>query len=352
MKKTSLYDKHTELKAKLGDFAGFQMPLQYSSVQEEVKAVRNSVGVFDVSHMGEFLVTGPETNKFVNYMITNDFTNLPLLKAVYSPLCKEDGGILDDLIAYKIEEQRAMICVNASNLEKDWNWFQKHAEKFDVNLTNISDSVSLLAIQGPEAITLLKDKLNLDIPEGSFSLNAKDSKPSSFNLIARTGYTGEDGVEIFADHNFISDLWEKLMDNNVTPCGLVARDVLRTEACFPLYGQELTEDITPLDVGLKWTVKLEGDDFCSKESLLKAEPKYKSVKLQIEKGIPRQGYSIWNKGEKVGSVTSGTFSPTFAKGIAMGLVNSNVNLKEGEFEIEIRGKNVPATRVTKSFLKA
>ena len=356
MKKTILNSVHHELNAKMGEFAGYEMPLQYSSPNDEVDAVRNSVGIFDVSHMGEFFVEGEDAVAFVDFLIPNDFASLPVGKALYSPLCNIEGGVIDDLIAYKLSDNFVMLCVNAANMEKDFEWLQKYQHRFNCKLENRSDLYSLIAVQGPKAAECM-DKV---IPKAKevkrFGLiqlehgEGADKMPAP-TIIARTGYTGEDGFEIFVSNSHITALWNKFLEAGAKPCGLVSRDVLRIEACYPLYGNDLTEELSPLETGLKWTVKLDREDFVGKESLLKREKKFKQIKLQIEKGIPRQGYKIFTEdGTEVGKVTSGTYSPTLKKGIAMGLIDSAIDL-DSSFQIEIRANKTPAQRVKKSFIE-
>jgi aminomethyltransferase len=345
--KTVLYDKHLELEAKMVDFAGFDMPIQYKNLKEEVQAVRESVGVFDVSHMGEFFVSGEEAVKFVDYIMTNDFANLPVGKAIYSPLCNTEGRILDDLIAYKISEDKTLICVNAANIEKDFNWIKNFAKDFKVELDNKSDDYSLLAVQGPKTFETLKQVKSLENIQDAdyYSVQTLDNF-----ILARTGYTGEDGFEIFADHQSILKLWDELIELGVKPCGLGARDVLRLEVCFPLYGNELSEELTPLDCGLKWTTKLNKESFVGKDALAKHSPKYKLVKLLLDKGIPRTGYKVYAGEQEIGKITSGSQSVILSKGIALARVQKDAQLDEQDLFVEIRNKKYNATKVNKPFV--
>lgn len=349
--KTSLHEEHLALNAKMAPFAGFDMPLQYTSVKEEVLAVRGSAGVFDVSHMGEFFVTGPEAVDFVDYLLTNDFKNAEMNKAVYSPLCREDGTIIDDLIAYKLSANNILICVNASNIAKDWEWINSKLGDFDCELTNQSLDYSLLAIQGPKAEFVLKN-LGLGIDDSFSYYSVKEFELDGENLIiARTGYTGEDGFEIFSSHDFAISLWKKLIFNDVKPCGLAARDVLRLEVCFPLYGHELSDAITPLDAGLAWTVKKAKEKFIGKTTLQDYKAKYQLVRLSLDKGIPREGYDVENaQGEKIGSVTSGTMSVVTGKGIALSLVEKAKMPEDKKLFINIRNNKYEAILHTKAFV--
>ncbi|OUR92836.1 hypothetical protein A9Q84_20190 [Halobacteriovorax marinus] len=350
--KTSLHQIHVDLKAKMAPFAGFDMPLQYSSVKEESKAVRSNVGVFDVSHMGEFFVTGPDAIKFVDYLITNDFAGAELQKAVYSPLCREDGTTIDDLIAYKLETERVLICVNASNIVKDWNWISSKTKGFNIELTNESSNYSLLAVQGPKVEEIFKAIELINDEDGLVYYSAKElTKMGEKVILARTGYTGEDGFEVFCSHEMAKTLWSKLLEKGAVPCGLAARDVLRLEVCYPLYGHELNDTLTPLDAALKWTVKTQKDNFIGKEALTGLTSSKRLVKLSLDKGIPREGYNILNmQDEVIGVVTSGTMSVETGKGIALGLVDRNKFPENKLFKINIRKNNIEANYHTKAFI--
>ena len=350
-KSTALTAEHKKLGAKLASFAGFEMPIQYNSVKEEVIAVRSKAGVFDVSHMGEFFVEGPDAVKFIDYMLTNDFTNAGDNKAVYSPLCRENGTVIDDLIAYKLESKKILICVNASNIDKDYNWFKKHISKFNCELSNHSEDYSLLALQGPDSESILRS-LNI-LPDGDFpyySVKRIDIDKEHL-IIARTGYTGEDGFELFCSHGYIKTLWENLLAKDVAPCGLAARDVLRLEVCYPLYGHEIHDEVTPLDSALKWTVKLTKENFIGKSALAEYKPKFRLIKLAIPKGIPREGYSITNdKEEVIGKITSGTMSVTANMGIALGHIEKSKMPENKRLFIQIRKNNVEAEIYKKAFI--
>ncbi len=358
LQKTVLSEHHVKLEAKMAAFAGFSMPIQYTSVKSEVSSVREKVGIFDVSHMGEFLVTGSDAAKFVDFLITNDFYDVENFKAVYSPLCRENGTVIDDLIAYKISNHEVLICVNASNIKKDWDWISSQSQKFDVTITDKSQEYSLLAIQGPNAPELLT-KLGVlkteEIDHNAFPYYSikRVSMEGSQIIVARTGYTGEDGFEVFSPSPEITrNLWSQAIQNGGTPCGLAARDVLRLEVCYPLYGHELADHITPLDASLKWTVKNKKPSFIGKDFLSSYEPKYKLVKLVLEKGIPREGYNILNsKEEKIGKVTSGTLSIMLNKGISLGLVEKDKFPKDKRFFIQIRKNIFEASYQTKPFFK-
>lgn len=344
MKKTALYDSHLELGAKMVEFGGFEMPIQYSNLKQEVLAVRNSVGMFDVSHMGEFFVSGKDAVKFINQLVTNDFESAPVGKAVYSPLCRDNGTVVDDLISYKLSEELVMICVNASNIAKDWNWINSRTGDFDVKVVDRSEDYSLIALQGPNSFEILKaiDEELEDIDYYSIQIRETGDTPI---IYARTGYTGEDGFEIFAAHDIIKGLWTKLLERDVVPCGLGSRDVLRLEVCFPLYGQEIDDEVTPLESGLKWAVKFDKPSFVGKEALESSKPRFSNIKLVLEKGIPRTGYEIMDDNEQVvGHITSGSMSVMLGKGVAMARVEKQKYNPKSELFVNIRNKKYQATK--------
>ena len=346
MKKTSLYEQHKKQKAKLLPFAGFHMPLTYSSVKEEVMAVRHHAGLFDIGHMGEFIVEGDEAVPFVDTLITNDFAGIQKNKAVYSPLCRHDGTIIDDLIAYKLSSHKVLLCVNGANREKDFSWILEHKKNFDCRVSDRSNDYSLLALQGPESKEILQS-LDYPLPPSPFSTETMEEV-----IIARTGYTGEDGLEIFCSHDRAEKLWISLMEKKVLPCGLAARDILRLEACYPLYGHELNDRTTPLDVGLKWTVKFHKKDFIGKTALSSLSPRLRSVRLSIPKGIPRQNQPVLDEsGRTIGLVTSGNMSMTLGRGIALASIEGKLFPSNKKFFIKIREKETPAVFHEKPFLK-
>lgn len=348
--KTHLYDEHVKLGAKIVPFAGWDMPVQYTSVKDEVLAVRQNVGVFDVSHMGEFFVEGEDAEQFVDELVTNDILNAPYSKAVYSPLCRDNGTVIDDLIVYKLAKGRILICVNASNIEKDYNWIKSKHVGYKCNLSNRSDMFSLLALQGPKAFEILKPLVK-DLPDIEYYSVHESAFESQPVIIARTGYTGEDGFEIFGSHETIKSLWQKLISMKVTPCGLAARDVLRLEVGYPLYGHELNDEITPYDAGLGWTVKPSKTKFIGKDALAPKATKSKLVKLILDKGIPREGYPVLNsKGETIGSVTSGTMSVVLNKGIAFASIQIDKVPADEVFLVDIRQKQYPAQLTKKPFV--
>jgi aminomethyltransferase len=348
--RTHLYDEHVKLNAKIVPFAGWDMPVQYTSVKDEVLAVRQSVGVFDVSHMGEFFVEGPEAEAFVDYLVTNDILNAPNGKAIYSPLCRENGTVIDDLIVYKLKPGRVLICVNASNIQKDFDWIQSKHQNFNCNLSNRSDVLSLLALQGPKAFEALKPLLS-ELPDMEYYSVFETSFNASPIIVARTGYTGEDGFELFGSHETIKILWQKFISMGVIPCGLAARDVLRLEVCYPLYGHELNDEVNPFDAGLGWTVKIQKIKFIGKDALAQKPARYKLVKLILEKGIPRENYPVLNsKNEVVGTVTSGTMSVILNKGVALARIEIDKASTDEVFMVDIRQKPYMAQITKKPFV--
>ncbi|OOC45634.1 MULTISPECIES: glycine cleavage system aminomethyltransferase GcvT [unclassified Thermosipho (in: thermotogales)] len=354
MKRTPLHNEHLKLGAKMVEFANFQMPIQYSGIKDEVLAVRNNVGMFDVSHMGEVIVEGPQSTDFVNFLITNDFENLKPGEIVYTAMCNEKGGFVDDLLAYKISENKAMLVINAANIEKDFNWMKKIAEKFDVTLENKSDDYALIAVQGPKAQETLQEIVNLNLDDIGYYTFSFGNILGTDAIISRTGYTGEDGFEIYTTNkDGIVKIWQKLLDMKVTPAGLGARDCLRLEASLLLYGNDMDETITPLEAGIKWAVKF-NKDFMGKEVLQKQLEEGLSRRLKgfklIDKGVARHGYKIFKEGKEIGYVTSGTFSPTLNQAIGMALIEKGH--KSGEvIEIEIRNKLVKAEIVKMPFYR-
>lgn len=363
IKTTCLHDKHLALGAKMSPFAGFDMPIQYSSITEEHNAVRKAVGVFDVSHMGEIFVTGPDAKAFVNHVFTNDVTNLEEGKILYGMMCYPDGGVVDDLLVYKeFEDNSYLLVVNAANIEKDEEWLLKNAEGFDVKIDNQSDFWGQLAIQGPGAEDEVVSLLGLDGTEAEVEIrnlkfytyaDAEDDKGNRV-IISRTGYTGEDGYEIYATPENIVYLWDELLADGVAPCGLGCRDTLRFEAGLPLYGDELSAEISPVVAGLSMFCKLDKDEFIGKEALAaqKAQgaPK-KLVGIELhDVAIPRAGYPVeLEDGTQIGVVTTGYHSISLDKSICFALVDSAYSALGTPVWIRIRKKVFPGEVVKKRF---
>ena len=350
-KRTCLYDKHVALGALMSPFGGFDMPIQYSGIVDEHQAVRTSCGVFDVSHMGEVLITGPEAERYVNYIFTNDVAGMPDGKILYGMMCYEDGGVVDDLLVYKVAGNQFFLVINAANIDKDWAWIQQQADGYDVTLEHQSEMYGELAVQGPDSEKVMKDVLGVD---GS-DLTFYTFKQIGDVIISRTGYTGEDGFEIYAGPQYINACWDKLIaSGRCKPCGLGCRDTLRFEVGLPLYGDELSADITPIMAGLGIFVKLDKDAFIGKEALAKQKaegPAKKIVGIELaDKAIPRHGYTVLNMaGESIGEVTTGYHTISTDKSVCMALVDSPYTKLDTEVQIQIRKKVFPGKVVKKQF---
>ena len=349
-KKTCLYDKHVALGALMSPFGGFEMPIQYSGIVDEHQAVRQSCGVFDVSHMGEVLITGPDAERYVNHIFTNDVTGMPAGKILYGMMCYENGGVVDDLLVYKCGENEFFLVINAANIDKDWEWIQEHGKDYNVKLDHQSDSYGELAVQGPESEQVMKDVLGID---GS-DLTFYTFKQIGDVIISRTGYTGEDGFEIYAAPNYINDCWDKLVaSGRCKPCGLGCRDTLRFEVGLPLYGDELSAEITPIMAGLGIFVKLDKDEFIGKDALArqKAEgPTKKLVGIELnDKAIPRHGYVVLKDGQPIGEVTTGYHTISTDKSVCMALIDTQFAKLGTEVDIQIRKKVFPGKVVKKQF---
>lgn len=358
-KKTALFDKHVSLGAKMVPFAGFEMPVQYSGVNEEHFAVREKVGIFDVSHMGQFFVEGPSAKDLLQYVTTNNVDALEDGKAQYSCLPNGNGGIVDDLIIYKMEDEKYFVVVNASNIEKDWNHISKYNEKFGAKLTNASDEMSLIAIQGPKATETLQkltDTQLSDIPYYHFTVGTVAGV--SDVIISNTGYTGSGGFEVYFKNESAEKIWDSLTqagdEFGLIPCGLASRDTLRLEKGFCLYGNDIDDTTSPLEAGLGWITKFD-KDFVDKEFLAKQKEEGVTRKLvgfeMQERAIPRHDYLVVDAdGNQIGKVTSGTMSPMKSVGIGMAYV-AKPHFKTGsEIFIQIRNKNVPAKVVKLPFV--
>ena len=349
-KKTCLYDKHVALGALISPFGGFDMPIQYSNIVDEHQAVRQACGVFDVSHMGEVLISGPDAERYVNHIFTNDVREMPVGKILYGMMCYEHGGVVDDLLVYKMASDCFFLVINASNIDKDWAWIQEQAKGYDVKLEHQSDLYGELAIQGPEAEAVMEEVLGLECKELVFYTFKTIGKV----IVSRTGYTGEDGFEVYADAAYINECWDKLMaSGRCKPCGLGCRDTLRFEVGLPLYGDELSEDITPIMAGLGIFVKLDKDEFIGKEALAKQKaegaPK-KLVGIELsDKAIPRHGYAVLKDGQPIGEVTTGYHTISTDKSVCMALVDAAYASLGTEVEIQIRKKTFPGTICKKKF---
>lgn len=353
-KKTCLWERHNALSAKMVSFGGFNMPIQYTDIVDEHVAVRTACGVFDVSHMGEVLVTGPQAEAFVQHIFTNDIAGAPVGKIYYGMMLHPNGGTIDDLLVYKESEQRFFLVINAANIDKDYTWISSQAKSFDVVTENQSDYYGQLAIQGPESEKVVEEVLGLECKELVFYTFKKMNVDGETIIISRTGYTGEDGFEIYGSHNFIQNSWDKLIQSGkAKPCGLGCRDTLRFEVGLPLYGDELTDELTPIEAGLGMFVKVEKPEFVGKETV--ARQKVEGVTRKIigieldDKAIPRHGYKVVVDGQEVGEVTTGYNSISTGKSVCMALVNIDYAKLGTRVGIQIRKKVFPGTVIRKRF---
>ncbi|GAB4311053.1 glycine cleavage system aminomethyltransferase GcvT [Pseudothermotoga elfii] len=356
MRRTPLYESHVSLGAKMIDFAGWEMPLQYTSINDEVATVRKNVALFDVSHMGEIFVEGEDTVEFVDYLLTNSFKNLRIGQVMYTVMCNEMGGIIDDLLTYRFGEKQAMLVVNAANIEKDFDWIVNQSKQFNVTVRNLSDQYGLIAVQGPLSERFLKTFVS-DIDSLSYYTFASYSVFGKNCIVSRTGYTGEDGFEIYCHWDDTFTVWNELLQrgNNfgVKPSGLGARDVCRLEASYMLYGNDMDETTTPLEVGLSWVVKFD-KDFIGKDSLIKQkelglQKRIRGLEIS-DRRIARHGMYVFKGEKRVGVVTSGTFSPTLEKPVALAMLSSEIKISD-EVEVDIRGSKVKAMIVKLPFYR-
>lgn len=360
-KRTPLYKEHKSLKGKIVNYAGWLLPVQYEGLIPEHNAVRNAAGIFDVSHMGTIFVSGKDSKAYLDYLMTNDISKLKLNQIVYTFMCYPDGGVVDDLLVYKYDEDRYFLVVNAANLDKDYQWILDNMGTYEVELDNASDRICILALQGPSAERILQSLTDYDLSQLKFFYFDEKIQVDGIEvMISRTGYTGEDGFEIFVDNENVVKLWKRILkvggDLGLKPAGLGCRDTLRFEAALPLYGNELSKDITPLEAGFKFFVKLKKEsDFIGKDILNKQwedglERTLVGFEL-LERGIPREGYEIYKGEEKIGHVTTGYMSPTLNKSIGNALIASKYAELGNDIEVLIRKKKVKAKIINKNFLK-
>ncbi|WP_337870272.1 glycine cleavage system aminomethyltransferase GcvT [Meiothermus sp.] len=350
MKTTPLHQAHLALGAKMVPFAGYEMPIQYTSITSEHLAVRGLVGMFDVSHMGEFWIKGPGALDFLQYATLNDVAKLKVGRAQYSMLPNAQGGVVDDVYIYRTSEEEYLMVVNAANIEKDWEHLQRLAEGFEVRLEDASDFFALIAVQGPNAVAVLQKLCDTDLISRKKNDTFMGKLAGKWVRFARTGYTGEDGYEVFVAPDEAPAAWEALLAAGVTPCGLGARDTLRLEAGFPLYGHELTDTTNPRCTPFDWVVKGQ-KEFFGKQAMLDAACERRLVGLLVEGGIPREGYRVLGGGQEVGILTSGTHSPVLKKGIGLAYVQPDWAGVGTALEVEIRGRAAPATVVETPFVK-
>jgi aminomethyltransferase len=360
MKKTKFFNIHKNLGAKIVEFAGYYMPVQYSSIIAEHKAVRSSVGIFDVSHMGEVFISGDKALDFVQYITVNDASKLTSGRVQYSAMCYPDGGIVDDLLVYRLDENEFMLVINAANIEKDFKWMVDN-NKFNVKLENLSDEYSLLAVQGSESGNVIKKITDVDLDRLEY-YHFKTAVVAGVDMIlSRTGYTGELGYEIYfkGDEIKAEDVWNKIIDAgkefNIMPAGLAARDSLRLEMGFCLYGNDIDQTTNPFEAGLGWITKPDKGYFIGRDALLKIKAEGLKRKLSAmisdEKAFPRHGYKISYAGKIIGQVTSGTVSPMLEKPVALGYLETEYTKAGSDVNFIIREKEIPAKVVKLPFIK-
>ena len=352
-KRTCLYERHCQAGALIQPFGGFEMPIQYTSIIDEHNAVRQHCGVFDVSHMGEIVVTGPDAEKYVNHIFTNDITDAPIHKIYYGMMLYPDGGTVDDLLVYKMAPNHFFIVVNAANIDKDDAWMREQARGFDVVLENKSDYYGQLAVQGPESPSIMEEVLKIPCSELVFYTCKTLKVDGEEIIVSRTGYTGEDGFEIYGSTKFIVKQWDQLMaSHRCVPCGLGCRDTLRFEVGLPLYGDELSKDISPVMAGLSMFCKLDKPEFIGKDALVEQKTNGVAQRLRgielDDKAVPRHGYTVLKDGKPVGIVTTGYRLISVDKSCAVALVDASLKLGD-RVEIQIRRKTFSGTIVKKKF---
>jgi len=345
MKRTSLYSQHVKLGAKIVDFAGFEMPISYTSITEEHSYVREKAGIFDVSHMGEICIKGNDAEKFVEYIFTNDVFIMNDHQVLYGMMLYPNGGTVDDLLVYKFHKEHYLLVVNASNIDKDYAWVESQNKGFDIVMSNESDNFGEVALQGPLAETLLQKHTEFDLSKISFFTFALIKVNDMEFLVSRTGYTGEDGFEIYGKHSDIIDVWSILLAEGsdvISPIGLGARDTLRFEVALPLYGNELSKDISPLEASLGFAVKLDAGDFIGKDVLVKQKAEKTTRRIVglelLDKGIIRHGYKVYHQDVLVGEVTTGYKSPSTGKTVALAMIDRPYDKLKTELFVEVRGK--------------
>jgi aminomethyltransferase len=353
---TPLYETHLKLGARMIDFAGWVMPVQYESIVKEHENVRTNAGLFDISHMGEFLLEGNEVIDFLQRIMTNDLNLLKPGKSQYSVMCSENGTVVDDAIYYMENKEKFRMIINASNIQKDFQWINKHSKDYNIKITDISKDECRLAFQGPNSIKLLNPLIDTDLTKLNRFYFTRCNLDEVSLFLARTGYTGEDGVEISFNAQHAKKVWNKLLNTGASPIGLGARDTLRLEACYSLYGHEISDTITPIEANIGWVVKeKKGIDFIGKDVLLSQKERGTSRILVglnlLQRGIIRENYKIFKSGERIGYVTSGGYSPTLKKTIALALVKKEFSSIDIELDIDIRGKLMRAKVVPTPFYR-
>ncbi|MBQ0137710.1 MAG: glycine cleavage system aminomethyltransferase GcvT [Kurthia sp.] len=360
LKKTPLFDTYAQYGGKTIDFGGWALPVQFSSIKAEHEAVRTKAGLFDVSHMGEIYVKGSESLAYLQNLVTNDVSKVAINQTQYTTMCYENGGVVDDLLIYRMDEEVYLLVVNAANIEKDYQWMVEHQIE-GVDIINASDDFAQLALQGPLAEEILQKLTDTDLNQiKAFRLMDEVIIAGHKSIVSRTGYTGEDGFEIYASPEAAVEQWAAILqageEQGVVPCGLGSRDTLRFESCLPLYGQELSATISPLEAGINFVVKLNKEqDFIGKAALLEQKEQgvpRKSIGVEmIDKGIPRHGYKVFLGDQEIGEVTTGTQSPLTKRNIGLALVNADYAVVGQEVEVEIRNRRSKAIFVETPFYK-
>ncbi|MDU2064157.1 MAG: glycine cleavage system aminomethyltransferase GcvT [Sporomusaceae bacterium] len=359
-KRTPLYETHLSYGGRMVEFGGWSLPVQYSGIKEEHLAVRTKAGLFDVSHMGEFLVTGKDALDFLQKVVTNDVARLQENQILYSPMCYNDGGTVDDLLIYKYSAEQYLAVVNAANIDKDWAWMEENQAGFAVTLENLSDQTAQLALQGPLAKNILVNLTEAPLADLTYYWFWPEVIIAGKKvLLSRTGYTGEDGFELYCDPEDAAELWEAIMEvgkpMGLLPAGLGCRDTLRFEVCFPLYGHELTAEITPIEAGIGFFVKVDKENFNGKEVLAKQKqtgPRRKLVGIEmVGRGVARAEYPVFCGEARIGQITTGSYGPSLDKNLGLALINSAYTQIGQELFVEIRGKKIAAQVISKPFYK-
>lgn len=357
MKRTPLYEKHVEHKGRLIDFGGWELPVEYTGIIAEHEAVRQAAGLFDVSHMGEVTVTGADAEAYIQGMITNDISSMQDTQIYYSPMCYPDGGVVDDLLVYRYHREKYLLVINAANIDKDVEWLQSHV-KGNVSVTNVSGEYAQVALQGPLAQKILQRLTDKNLDEIHFFYFCDEVSIGGIKaFVSRNGYTGEDGFEILVAPGDATRLWELILEegkaDGLLPAGLGARDTLRFEVCLPLYGHEIDETITPLEAGLGYFVKLDKADFIGKQALQDQKTAGLTRKIcaleMVDRGIPRAGFEVMAQGESIGHITTGSYSPSLKKNIALALLDMAYSKEGTEVDVVIREKLVKAKVINKPF---
>lgn len=360
VRQTPLYETHVKYGGKMVEFGGWLLPVQYAGILDEHKAVRQKAGLFDVSHMGEVLVKGPDSLAFLQKVVTNDVAQLADNQVQYTPMCYPDGGTVDDLLVYRRGSQEYLLVINAANIQKDWDWLQQNSAGFQVELSNLSDETAELALQGPLAETILSKLTDTNLAALAYYWFIDEVVAAGKTvMISRTGYTGEDGFEVYCRPEDAAYLWEAIMEvgkpYGLAPAGLGSRDTLRFEATLPLYGHELSASITPIEAGIGKFVALEKGEFNGRAALAlqkQNKPQRRVVGFCLKgRGVPRAEYPVIHQGRRIGTVTTGSYAPTLDKNIGLALVEADYATIGQQFDVEIRGKNVAAEVIAKPFYR-